>query len=790
MSEGQSIRRRRKFVPREETVAIHKNERMPDGRMYELRVRTKNGVRRTHAYCSMSKTIDGITYRCCFEQRLDNMRKEMAMGNYQRHVCEFEACNRQIDLSRFVDPQSFGESGEGPLKKVSVEEAHRFLVGELAYLTGRHNMPIDDAIDEDMSKFVGTLLALGAQLGREKIRTESVKMPTKKEVRAALISIGKALNNSRLEEYSVCRYSAMAVDEGSTMKRKYCNFVLHNAEFKLGEYLFYSDLMDGLTHIQYNNALRNGVQILKAHRIVPSTIVVDGGTACLKSLRDPWPNKPEELCKIIVVPCLCHRINNAFKGMTRSCKSLDEAITQLHHLADMINSVDHNLSKCPTHVSTRWLYDYELVHYVLTNQNEINRLARDHNWGAECMSLLDKIEELHNVITPLRTLCDMFEQSNRRLGTAAGIILTLVEEMSQVIASCEHDLSTGGIAGDRQAKLLWRKELFTHAITNLRSYTLDSPEGGLLGLAWLLTPEGHDNFTKSNNNITELTVSTNGKERSTNALRNIQRKYKFTASKSKKEKEIKRDPFLAHLLKPKNQPDQGDETELSIPAITFSQDEIDNALLSIGHKLKLHPNRVTALLSVFHSYLLRKYDKQSFNLMVTLDGDYNWGMIKGRGQDLADIAMRLAPCPCSESSAERSISMQRVIMTPRRSTAKEDLHTARLQIMNAGSRSKRGELALPVPTEKTAGASATTILTDSLDDEADFEAEEDAVLEKTIEEIIEELSSDEDQDQFEQDVQHENNYGSVTQAPDPTSERTTVNNKRVMRNDIRSFLER
>ena len=62
---------------------------------------------------------------------------------------------------------------------------------------------------------------------------------------------------------------------------------------------------------------------------------------------------------------------------------------------------------------------------------------------------------------------------------------------------------------------------------------------------------------------------------------------------------------------------------------------------------------------------------------------FNWTTLveKEELSDLADIALRLEPATCSEASAERAISCQRLIMEPRRDTAKQELRDARLIYM-------------------------------------------------------------------------------------------------------------
>ncbi len=50
-------------------------------------------------------------------------------------------------------------------------------------------------------------------------------------------------------------------------------------------------------------------------------------------------------------------------------------------------------------------------------------------------------------------------------------------------------------------------------------------------------------------------------------------------------------------------------------------------------------------------------------------------------RNFADIALRLEPTPCSEASAERAISLQRLVILKRRNKALKELIDARLIYM-------------------------------------------------------------------------------------------------------------
>ena len=76
--------------------------------------------------------------------------------------------------------------------------------------------------------------------------------------------------------------------------------------------------------------------------------------------------------------------------------------------------------------------------------------------------------------------------------------------------------------------------------------------------------------------------------------------------------------------------------------------------------------------------------KDPYKEQCLKNGDYFWQHIRGINpiwDTLGEIAMRLHCSPCSEASCERTISMQRIVLTARRMSSKKDLLDARLTLL-------------------------------------------------------------------------------------------------------------
>ena len=70
------------------------------------------------------------------------------------------------------------------------------------------------------------------------------------------------------------------------------------------------------------------------------------------------------LRNLIVVPCLCHRINNAYKFAVTNNEKFKALLTQMRSIAKTLNSSKSEYNNCPTFVDTRWIYDLDILRYL------------------------------------------------------------------------------------------------------------------------------------------------------------------------------------------------------------------------------------------------------------------------------------------------------------------------------------------------------------------------------------------------------------------------------------------
>ena len=123
-------------------------------------------------------------------------------------------------------------------------------------------------------------------------------------------------------------YVAVAIDEGSTMFRKLLDFCLENPEYPTLSYSGATVRMPNATYEAYNKAIIAGLREMDSYHITFVALIIDGGTGQEKELNDKDPLSLfnrfniKWIQELLVIPCICHRTNNAFKS---ACTKTDNS---------------------------------------------------------------------------------------------------------------------------------------------------------------------------------------------------------------------------------------------------------------------------------------------------------------------------------------------------------------------------------------------------------------------------------------------------------------------------------
>ena len=209
---------------------------------------------------------------------------------------------------------------------------------------------------------------------------------------------------------------------------------------------------------------------------------------------------------------------------------------------------------------------------------------------------------------------------------------------------------------------------------SLKNYTISSKEGNLWLLSYILTPKGFDDITKRKN----------GFKRKKGTLKDFQ----FHSNVSSQDTDENQNDFIRQKT---IETFYQEETQQVDPTITVTKQEVKSyfkralsGISEICDILKYSKDEKEIVEKQFDAYLLNSFKEACPNFRPTIDGNsYNWEIIMEDPlfRNFADIALRLEPTPCSEASAERAISLQRLVILKRRNKALKELIDARLIYM-------------------------------------------------------------------------------------------------------------
>lgn len=165
-------------------------------------------------------------------------------------------------------------------------------------------------------------------------------------------------------------YSCISLDEGTTAKYQNLHAILENLNEYLQSYPFATLRMHGERAKHYVETISHLFSLISATGIKIGSVVCDGNTVQKKALNFSWDKslrfKPiDDIKKIIYVPCLCHRINNAYKSQVLKISEINDIVNLLHEIEDECRKNPNLFKKaCPSHCPTRWIYNYEIYLFI------------------------------------------------------------------------------------------------------------------------------------------------------------------------------------------------------------------------------------------------------------------------------------------------------------------------------------------------------------------------------------------------------------------------------------------
>lgn len=549
---------------------------------------------------------------------------------------------------------------------------------DMAEFTGKYNLSLNIFSSDDFYNLACKFIAFGISLYDlnnpiEKARKNFRQMKRDK-LRSTLIKVAYKKHRKILDAFEDIPYVSLALDEGKTSSHQNLHFVLESPFTDLPSYPFDTLRMEGGKAKHYVASIMKGLYSISRTKIAIGTVVCDGNTAQKKAFNPDWNKslyhkKIPDIKKIIYVPCLCHRIHRSYVSCYEKNPVLTRIVDKLHTLsAQCRDHVADVGTLCPAHIETRWIYDYNIVAFIIKNAEIIKHFTTVP---------IDELNDLKQALVILKTLVSKFESPKTKFQNAFLYLERGINALFQLHRK-----------GNRYAQIL---------ALSLQSYTLGSKDCGLWSLAYCFTRKGRSDFRTRNlkRNATNKTnylsffdpnlpPDDDDENTTSSEYSSVDDIFMTTDGKDpdNPNTDTSDDDYVPELDEEEdlsNFPDDdSDSTQTDSDFINYfnSAKETLKALLK---QTGLSEERITACIQNFNIYM--DTNGEIFKFLTTSEEDYSWLQINSTlpdWEEVADIALRLLNSACSEASCERMIKKQRFIHTARRLASTKQLLDARL----------------------------------------------------------------------------------------------------------------
>jgi hypothetical protein len=450
--------------------------------------------------------------------------------------------------------------------------------------------------------------------------------------------------------------------------------------------------VDYLNHVTLIDLLIPILTNLDHKKIHISAIISDGASYQVKALTYLDPESLQAtnaanpaFSRLLFIPCLCHRLNNAYHRLIRNSATFESMITDLRALARYCRKPAQRKKLgfvCPEFIETRWLYDYRILNFILQKADAINSLEGNSIFVTplfiECGPLLNTLFEL---MTSL-------ESSHVPLARAYPLIARAIAVMDDQCHRC-HDEQVASV--------------YQTAVESVRMYTMESTNN-LMHLAYILTPDGR-------NEARAQLLAAIGQEQDEAVpgtpdgegewVMQVMRDWLELASfdsQSAPDDDVKtitadgeEDGEVISEEAGEDLSEADDDTEIPITDMVILPVHHEQhpwkeitarsreALEQIADQFDYRSAQHERLMAVFDGYVTM--DEAELPLSRTMDRRrYTWLSTSALGAnyaELSEIALRLEPAICSEAPSERTIGQQRRFLSSHRIRTKSDLLLAR-----------------------------------------------------------------------------------------------------------------
>ena len=656
-----------------------------DGDSRPYLIRTEPGCEHTTAFCQKTETIDGISQMCSFRMRTDRLKANLKKGNL--HKCQFKPVE---------DIRSMFQTTRVPKGKKGVGDLTR----ALASAVGQLNVSLESVLSPVMYKLMQLSFELG-QTTKESFAS-TFTMPQRRTLRAVMIDEAKAVDTAKLDFYRESKFISLSIDEGTTFKTAYLNIILHDVVNRKNEYFAKSVVMSGKTADNYVVSMHLGFVYCQKRNLNISSVVMDGSKAQAKAFDCKYPRSLRNIHfttdtakKVLTFPCACHLIENAYKRLIQQNKDIRDVVSSCRLIGQLLNQLprSNSLTTCPRFVSTRWVYDYDIVEYLTQHRDAVPASV------GQPVPDNDDLRRLKVLLGILRTLLARFESASSSITDVYPVIDATINSLvlwKNLQGACDLDD-------------IW-EDIFSDMANALRFYFLEQQHAGMLILSHILTPRGRKMFAgqASRQRATNIILPKEFRfqddrpddEPTTREVDEVlmEKEPGLSVRQSKKEKDLLTDVLAIDVGE-----EEEDSVEFEQLATLNIRTEAYKALRFVTKLVDVDEKKTLKAFDAYldkNNYLLREHLRES------IDGRWwNWNHVETvEGfAELSEIAQRIMPTPASEASAERSISLQRAIILSKRNKAYRDLVRSREILMQASRENTTA------PQTKLAGDMITTV---------------------------------------------------------------------------------
>jgi hypothetical protein len=144
-------------------------------------------------------------------------------------------------------------------------------------------------------------------------------------------------------------------------------------------------VIEALDHIRLRDLIVDKLAHLDENGLHVSAITCDGASYQVKALdfNDASSIQATQplFSKLLFIPWLYHRVNNACHCLYRTCQPFKRLIQQLRELDNFCwKPVQRQLPQCscPQLIKTRWLYEHRILLFVIEHEEVINGFPGVH----------------------------------------------------------------------------------------------------------------------------------------------------------------------------------------------------------------------------------------------------------------------------------------------------------------------------------------------------------------------------------------------------------------------------